>query len=45
MIDGDEHFRTVCDYVENNPVTASLCDRAEEWPWSSAPIRNVRSLR
>ncbi|MEX2480353.1 MAG: transposase [Gammaproteobacteria bacterium] len=23
-------------YVERNPVAAGLCDRAEQWPWSSA---------
>ena len=23
-------------YVENNPVTAGLVERVEEWPWSSA---------
>jgi REP element-mobilizing transposase RayT len=25
-----------CHYTENNPVKAGLCDRAEDWPWSSA---------
>jgi len=24
-------------YVERNPVKARLVDRAEDWPWSSAP--------
>lgn len=23
-------------YIERNPVTATLCDRPEHWPWSSA---------
>lgn len=26
-------------YIENNPVAARLCERAEEWPWSSARFR------
>ena len=24
------------DYVEQNPVAAGLCARAEDWPWSSS---------
>jgi putative transposase len=31
----DQHFLTVCRYVECNPVRAGLVMRAEEWPWSS----------
>ena len=31
--------RTVA-YIENNPVKANLCDRPEEWPFSSARFRN-----
>jgi REP element-mobilizing transposase RayT len=31
--------RTVA-YIENNPVKANLCDRSEEWPFSSARFRN-----
>jgi putative transposase len=27
-------------YIENNPVAARLCERREEWPWSSARFRN-----
>ena len=30
--------RTVA-YIENNPVNANLCDRPEEWPFSSARLR------
>ena len=26
-------------YIENNPVAAGLCDRAEDWRWSSARHR------
>ena len=35
----EEHlFRTI-EYVEQNPVKASLCSAAAEWPWSSARFR------
>jgi len=30
----------IIQYIENNPVAALLCQRAEEWPWSSARFRN-----
>ena len=31
----DDHFLTVCRYVENNPLRAKLVRRAESWQWSS----------
>jgi putative transposase len=31
----DDHLRTVCRYVERNPVAAELVKRAEQWRWSS----------
>jgi len=31
----DEHFLTVCRYVEANPLRARLVKRAQEWRWSS----------
>jgi len=34
-IDDDQHFLTVCRYVERNALRASLVERAEDWPWSS----------
>lgn len=34
-IQDDEHFLTVCRYVEQNPPRAGLVRRAEEWRWSS----------
>lgn len=34
-IQADEHFLTVCRYVERNALRANLCARAEEWLWSS----------
>ena len=37
----EEHlFRTI-EYVEQNPVKASLCSAPAEWPWSSARFREV----
>src|SRR5205814_5019713 len=34
-IEGDDHFYTVCRYVERNPLRANLVQRAEHWRWSS----------
>ena len=34
-IQNDEHFLTVCRYVERNPLRANLVRHAEEWRWSS----------
>ncbi len=31
----DEHFLTVCRYVERNALRAGLVERAEDWRWSS----------
>jgi putative transposase len=31
----DEHFLQAFRYIVLNPVEASLCNRPEEWPWSS----------
>jgi len=31
----DEHFLTVCRYVERNPLRAKLVKRAERWPYGS----------
>lgn len=39
-IRNDEHFSTVTRYIENNPVKAGLCQRPEDWRWSSAHWRN-----
>ena len=36
--DGDEMLRII-KYIENNPVAAQLCQRPEDWPWSSARFR------
>jgi putative transposase len=34
-IQDDEHFLTVCRYVERNPVRAEIVTSAEQWSWSS----------
>jgi len=34
-VQGDDHFYTVCRYVERNPLRAKLVKRAEDWRWSS----------
>lgn len=33
------HFAKVVVYIENNPVKARLCEKAEDWPFSSASFR------
>lgn len=33
------HFAKVVSYIENNPVKARLCERVEDWPFSSASFR------
>jgi len=37
-IQQDEHFLTVCRYIERNPLRANLVRRAEDWPWSSLAV-------
>ncbi len=34
-----EHFAKTMRYIEDNPVKARLCDRPEDWPFSSAWFR------
>ena len=34
-----EHFANTTRYIEDNPVKARLCDRPEDWPFSSAWFR------
>ena len=35
-IRGDEERARIARYIRNNPVTAGLCSRQEDWKWSSA---------
>ena len=39
-VQSDEHFLSVCRYVERNPVRAGLRKRAENWRWSSLWLRH-----
>ncbi|MEL6896008.1 MAG: transposase [Planctomycetota bacterium] len=34
-VQDDEHFFTLCRYVERNALRAGLCDRAEDWEFGS----------
>jgi putative transposase len=38
-IEQDEHFLTVCRYVERNAVRANLVQSAQRWPWCSLAKR------
>jgi putative transposase len=38
-VQDDEHYLAVCRYIERNPLRAGLVTRAEEWRWSSLPLR------
>ena len=40
-VQGDHHLRTLCRYVERNPLRAKLVKRAEHWPFSSL-YRRIR---
>jgi REP element-mobilizing transposase RayT len=33
------HFDKTASYIENNPVKAGLCEKSDDWPWSSASWR------
>jgi putative transposase len=43
-IQSDEHFLTVCRYVERNAVRASLVEKAEHWRWGSLAQRRGSAL-
>ena len=32
----EKHMNQAVAYIRNNPVKAGLCERPEDWPWSSA---------
>ena len=34
LVDTEEYYDECMKYVAHNPVTAGLCERPEEWPWS-----------
>jgi putative transposase len=35
LVESDEYLWAVCRYVERNALRAGLCERAEQWRWSS----------
>jgi len=35
----EKHFYKTIEYIENNPVKAGLCEKPEDWPFSSARWR------
>ena len=41
LVESDDHLWTVCRYVERNALRAGLCERAEQWRWSSLWRRAV----
>ena len=41
-VQSDEHFLTVCRYVERNALRANLVNRAEDWNWSSLSARRTK---
>jgi putative transposase len=41
-IQQDDHFLTVCRYVERNALRANLVESARRWPWSSLAKRAAR---
>ena len=36
FIRDEKHLNQAVAYIRNNPVKAGLCERAQDWPWSSA---------
>jgi putative transposase len=34
VIESEVYLYDACAYVLQNPVSAGICDRPEEWPWS-----------
>ena len=41
-VQSDEHFLTVCRYVERNALRANLVERAEDWKWGSLQVRRTK---
>ena len=41
----EAEFERIRSYIERNPVSAGLVERAEDWPWSSARRRNTAQAR
>jgi putative transposase len=41
-VQSDEHFLTVCRYVERNPLRSNLVSRAQDWRWGSLWSRTAK---
>jgi putative transposase len=41
-VQSDEHFLTVCRYVERNALRANLVERANDWKWCSLQARRAK---
>jgi REP-associated tyrosine transposase len=41
VVEADDHYYTLCRYVERNALRAGLVDLAESWPWSSLGVRQT----
>lgn len=44
LVDTDHYWENCLQYVAYNPVTAGLCERPEDWPWSSYARRFNSSI-
>ena len=44
-VQSDEHFLTVCRYVERNSRGSNLVQCAEEWKWGSLSARRAEDAR
>ena len=42
-VQSDEHFLTVCRYVERNALRADLVERAQDWRWGSLWARRAEA--
>lgn len=45
LVDTEDYWTNCLQYVAYNPVTAGLCARPEDWPWSSYARRINTTLR
>ena len=44
LVETEEHYVECVRYIAYNPVEAGLCDRPEDWPWSSYARRLAASV-
>jgi putative transposase len=42
-VQSDDHFLTVCRYVERNALRANLVERAQDWRWGSLYSRRAKN--